>query len=369
MEKNKILQLQGLRGLAMLGIFIFHTKTFISDDIKYENDFIIMQLGMIGVITFFMLSGFLFTFKMGSLPNLAWKERISECWAKFHKLYLLYILTFLFAFFGKNVFPLNMADWCFSFISLPFFLTYTQDLIPLVRINISFNGPAWYISAMFVIWIIAYSFPTQMNKIKFLSKKKCLVWILAIVGLQIIYKIFEYFFPTNLIPINHSDIYMSWISYYSPFYNFGFFILGCITGRLANLNKTVSIANVYIIFITIFLSISIYLYYNSCFFKSFKPILMEVSISVLLLIIISSRSSIGRLLSIKPLVWFGNISASFFLIHGVVNYNLRYIEEYIDKPLLFIVSLFITIVLSILSEKYLILKKNESLLQRIRKIA
>ena len=324
---------------------------------------------MIGVITFFMLSGFLFTFKMSSLPILTWKERINECRAKFHKLYLLYILTFLFAFLGKKVFPQNMSDWCYSFISLPFYLTFTQDLVPLVRVNISFNGPAWYISAMFVIWIIAYSFAKQMNKIKFLNTKKCLIWIFAIVGLQIIYKIFEFLFPTNLIPINHSDIYMSWISYYSPFYNFGFFILGCIMGRLAILNKTVSIVNVYIIFIAIFLSVSLYLYFNNYYFKYFKPILMEAFISIILLKIVSHKSYVGRLFSIKPLVWFGNISASFFLIHGVVNYNLRYIEEYIEKPLLFIISLFITIVLSVLSEKYLILDKNESLLQRIRKIA
>ena len=324
---------------------------------------------MIGVITFFMLSGFLLTYKMGTIPILNWKERISECWAKFHKLYLLYLLTFLFAFLGKQIFPQNISDWCFTLISLPFNLTYTQDLIPLVRINISFNGPAWYISAMFIIWIIIYCFATKINKIKHLNIKTCLIGILTIISIQIVYKIFEYLFPTNIIPINHPDIYMSWISYYSPFYNLLYFILGCFIGRLAVLNKTNSITNTYITLIIIFVLISLYIYYNNCFFKYFKPILMEIFISIFLLKIISPKSIIGRFLSIRPLVWFGNISASFFLIHGVVNYNLRYIEDYIDKPLLFIISLLITIVLSILSEKYLILEKNENLLQRIRKIA
>lgn len=369
MGKDKILQLQGLRGLAILGIFVFHTKTFISEDSGVTNNFLIMQLGTIGVIIFFMLSGFLLIYKMKTIPRLTWKERINASWAKFHKLYLLYILTLIFAFFGKTIFPKNMADWFFTLISLPFNLTYTQDLIPLVRINISFNGPAWYISAMFIIWIIVYCFPTKINQIKNSNIKTCSICILAIIGIQIIYKIIEYSFPTNLIPINHSDIYMSWISYYSPFYNFGFFIMGCFIGRLAILNRGFSINWIYITFIIILILFSTYIFFHNNYFKFAKSILFEILISILLLRIMSSKSLLGRLFSIKPLVWLGNISASFFLIHGVVNYNLRYIEGSIDKPQLFIVSLCVTIILSILSEKYLILKKDESILQRIRKIA
>lgn len=367
MRGGEIVQLQGLRGLAMLGIFLMHTQTFWSPEGFGDIGDIADCMGRGGVIVFFMLSGFLLTYKKKEIPEMPPMVRLKASRMKFHKLRMLYVLTLVVAFFGYGRIPQSITDWCYSIISLPLCLTYTQDLIPHVGINISYNGPAWYISAMFIIWILVYTFPKSINRISGYTAKQCFRAILITIAIQVAYKIGEYRFPTHLIPINHSSIYMAWISYFSPFYNFGYFIMGCFIGRLAALHNarhsswhTLALLPIMLMFYA--MSETSYSAYST-------PLITEMLVGLLLLIIMAERSVIRQVLSMKPLVWFGNLSASFFLIHGVVNYQLRYVEEIVNKPLLFFISFFISLGLSLLSERYLILKTDESILQHIKKIA
>lgn len=351
----------------MLGIFVFHTKVFLVDSNRNVENFIFDQGGVIGVIIFFMLSGFLLAYKQITIPELHWKKRIVVCREKFHKLYLLYFITLFLSIFGDGKFPQSVSDWSYAIISLPFNLTFTQDLVPLVGINISYNGPSWYISAMFIIWFIVYSFPKVVNKINSYNKKDCFKCAVIIIFTQVLYKILEFNFPTHLIPINHPNIYMSWFSYYSPFYNLGFFMMGTIIGRLALIQNKYSENLIYNYFLLFSIAILIYYLYNEDYFYYLKTILFEIAIGVFLLNIMIHNSLLASILTFKPLVWFGNISASFFLLHGVINYYLRYLDSYVGKPLLFFISLFVAIILSVLSDKYLILKKDESILRHISK--
>lgn len=366
MKQDRIPQLQGLRGLAMLGIFLMHTQSFWSYTGFGKWNFIADDLGRSGVIIFIMLSGFLLTYKEKEIPILQLTDRLKVCRLKFHRLYLLYVLTLVIAFFGYGRIPQTPTDWFYAAISLPLCLTYTQDLIPHVGINISYNGPSWYISALFIIWLLIYTFPEKINTIRRLGSKQCLKAILVIVAVQLSYKCGEYYFPTHLIPINHPQIYMAWISYFNPFYNLSYFVLGCFIGRLALLQHRSFFPWVTLAFVVMFVSLTLIDLFIP---KLLKPLFFEIFISVLLLIIMYDNSILKTAITIPPLVRFGNISASFFLIHGVVNYHLRYAEDYITKPWLFFLSFVLSLVLSILSEKYLILKKHESILQHLKKIA
>ena len=359
---NKILQLQGLRAFAMFGIFVMHTCVFWGG--RIPSGFI-NQLGSIGVITFFMLSGFLLHYKGKNIPSLLWRERFCVCRNKFRKLYLLYILTLIVAFIGR--FPKSSADWGYAILSFPLNLLYVHDLVPHTAINNSFNGPAWYISAMFIIWFIVYSFPQMFNNILRFDKVKCIKCVVILIFIQSVYKIGEYYFPIQLIPINHPDLYMTWISYFSPFYNIGYFLLGCLVGRLTVVVKKSSISqSVYSILVLV---VSMMILFNDFYTEYSKGIIFEILIAIFMFSVMSEKSLFGRILSLRIFVWFGNVSGSFFLIHGAVNYNLRYIENDVQKPLLFFISLFISVGLSVLSDKYLMLDRNESILQAIRKIA
>lgn len=229
-------------------------------------------------------------------------------------------------------------------------------MVPHTAINNSLNGPAWYISAMFVIWLIVYSIPNLTNSIQSKNAKQCSIIAVIVIILQCLYKGLEAIFPVGLIPINHPDLYMTWIGYFSPFWNLGFFYLGGIVGRLAKIQKSSDITQSVI---SVIVLIAMFL----CFYKEWyneycKSILIEIMIGFLILCMMSNSSFLAKVLSVKPIVWFGNISACFFLIHGVVNYNLRYVEGYVQKPLLFFISFFISIVLSVVSNKYIMLKNK-----------
>lgn len=197
MKSDKIIkQFQGLRGLAMMGIFVMHTFVFYTDYGGARITKFVNQLGTIGVIVFFMLSGFLLVYKEKKIPLLNIKDRWIECKGKFHKLRLLYLITMVVAFVGK--FPQNLTDWGYTIISFPLNLYYVQDLVPHTAINNSFNGPAWYISAMFVIWFIVYSIPALTNSILKKNSKQCIVFALEIIAIQCLYKVIEANFPINL---------------------------------------------------------------------------------------------------------------------------------------------------------------------------
>lgn len=355
METNeKISQLQGLRGVAMLGIFIMHTFVFYTDSGGARLTHFVNQLGTIGVIVFFMLSGFLLVYKEKKIPHLCLKDRWTECAGKFYKLRVLYVVTMVVAFIGR--FPQKFADWVYTVVSIPLNLLYLQDLVPHTAINNSFNGPAWYISAMFVIWLIVYSIPNLTNSIQSKNAKQCSIIAVIIIVLQCFYKGLEAIFPVGLIPINHPDLYMTWIGYFSPFWNLGFFYLGGIVGRLAKIHKTSSVTQSVI---SIIVLIGMFLcFYEEWYNEYCKSILIEIMIGFLMLSMMSNSSFLAKVLSVKTIVWFGNISACFFLIHGVVNYNLRYVEGYVQKPLLFFISFFISIVLSVVSNKYIMLKNK-----------
>lgn len=168
METNeKISQLQGLRGVAMLGIFIMHTFVFYTDSGGARIMTFVNQLGTIGVIVFFMLSGFLLVYKEKQIPHLCLKDRWTECAGKFYKLRVLYVVTMVVAFIGR--FPQKFADWVYTVVSIPLNFFYIQDLVPHTAINNSLNGPAWYISAMFVIWLIVYTIPALTNSIQYIT--------------------------------------------------------------------------------------------------------------------------------------------------------------------------------------------------------
>lgn len=242
------------------------------------------------------------TYKEKEIPILQLTDRLKVCRLKFHRLYLLYVLTLVIAFFGYGRIPQTPTDWFYAAISLPLCLTYTQDLIPHVGINISYNGPSWYISALFIIWLLIYTFPEKINTIRRLGSKQCLKAILVIVAVQLSYKCGEYYFPTHLIPINHPQIYMVWISYFNPFYNLSYFVLGCFIGRLALLQHRSFFPWVTLAFVVMFVSLTLI---DLSIPKLLKPLFFEIFISVLLLIIMYDNSILKTAITIPPLsaIW------------------------------------------------------------------
>lgn len=78
--------IQGIRAMAMIGIFIAHTAVWLADDLGGFSA-VSSQLGGSGVVTFYMLSGFLFAYKNAIIPNIAKRNIIQVSWKKVNKMY------------------------------------------------------------------------------------------------------------------------------------------------------------------------------------------------------------------------------------------------------------------------------------------
>lgn len=170
--------IQGIRAMAMIGIFIAHTAVWLADDLGGFSA-VSSQLGGSGVVTFYMLSGFLFAYKNAIIPNIAKRNIIQVSWKKVNKMYFLYLITFFVSFIAK--FPDNKYDWLKTIVSAPLNLTLTQDCVPLPSVINSFNGPAWFLSAFFGMWIIIYSFPRVFNRLMMLTAEKSMKTLLILI--------------------------------------------------------------------------------------------------------------------------------------------------------------------------------------------
>ena len=153
--QGKLKQIQGIRALAILGIFITHTSVWLADDLG-TFACISWRFGGAGVATFFIISGFLLAYMNRIVPEIEKKGIIKAAWGKASKLYVLYLITFFIAFAARTKWPLSARDGLMTSISAMFNLTMTQSFVPFDGIINGFNGPAWFLSALFGIWIIIY---------------------------------------------------------------------------------------------------------------------------------------------------------------------------------------------------------------------
>ena len=161
--KKTINSIQGFRAIAIIAIFLSHTYTFLGED--YRSIYpILAKQGHIGVTAFFMLSGVLFVLKQCPIRySETLQDRLHFSWTKVSKLYSLHIVTLFLAFIGK--FPFTIKETIIDIFSLPFQLTLTQAWFPWVGVIDSFNGPSWFLSAMFGMWLLISTKPSFINSI------------------------------------------------------------------------------------------------------------------------------------------------------------------------------------------------------------
>ncbi len=230
-KSEKILSLQGVRALAIIGIFLSHTKRWLwYDHDEYELfDNVITELGPTGVFTFFIISGILLSYKNVSLQKYKFEDSIRVAWTKVRKLYILYFISLVISFIGK--YPQTTKEWCWTLFSFPFNITLTQDLIPFAGVINSFNGPAWFLSSFYCVWIIICLRPALIIKINSSKLEYSQKLVVVILLLQTAYQWLCSLFPTNLLPI-HEEVYMSWFTYTNPVLCYSELLLGCCLGRI-----------------------------------------------------------------------------------------------------------------------------------------
>ena len=328
--KGKLNQIQALKGIAFLGVFLSHTGfTWF------------WSVGHWGVSVFLVLSGFMMTYSYyhkNRIKNTSLKDNILFAWKKIKNLYLLHIITMLamliFSFIGiKSDIRIVIPK-----ILLNIFLM--QEWFPLK--NASINGVSWYLSTAVFTYFL---FPIILKKLENIRDSKVILnYLMALLFIQVFICKAITFIPSNLAFFTGKFFLLQniseWLIYFFPLTRCIDFIIGCLTGYMfiCNGGEQTSIKNAYqymTLFVIIILNCICVLYElhirNSVSYVTGDmlwftySIIFTLSSVSLIYFIMTKKSCIANILTKKVLLFLGNISSCAFLIHYVV---FRYIQAF-----------------------------------------
>lgn len=209
-RKDFFYALNGWRFIFSL-LIVWHHLPDIWKDRTLGYDF-----GNTIVLFFFILSGFLLTlgYKDKFLKGqITYKDFVIK---RIETIFpLQWLMTSLFVLFGINI----VTYW-----AIPFHLTLSQSLIPLWDINFMVNTPSWFLSSIFICYLLAP--PSLILAAK--GRERFVVPYLIIV---IIWNLFIIFLP--------SHVGTRWLCYINPFSRFIDFSAGTMLALYWNEIKSI----------------------------------------------------------------------------------------------------------------------------------
>ena len=361
-QTGKIDSLQALRALAFLGIFLGHASFYI-------------EWALLSVSVFFVMSGFLMTYKYEHVElGTSLKANIEFTLKKIIKLYPLHILTMLFAITLNAALIFHNGIGVKSVIALigeTFLnLTLLQAWVPYSSINFSLNGVAWYLS---VTMFLYFTFPWLKRIIEKESIRRLCIMCGAILIIEILSCI-----PFIMVLENDSPVYI-WFMYCFPLFRLGDFFIGCVLkrvyfegdfGKLGNVKGTIQeiIATAITVLVFLWMTIeqrSLLLLSLQNYTTAYIPLA-----AIWIILFIEKRGLITKVLSNSCFIFIGSISAYAFLIHYVVTTYTAGLLTWFElnivgwgRILLILLELIVSLLLSVLykwiHEKYeYTLKKN-----------
>lgn len=342
MLKSKISSIQGLRGYAILLIFLSHCNSY-----KNETGIILPSyLGALGVSIFIMISGYLFVY-CNSPENTC--DVIKRLKKKLIKLYPLHFVTLIVSlpFYVKLLTSFDVYALAGFFANI--FLL--QSWFPFQNIYFSYNAVAWYLSLNIFLVIISLIWRDLFKHTR--------NWILIIVSLIFA----EYFLATCF----YNSKYNHWILYICPLVRlFDFIIAGGVKLCLQKYNlqsytrmaKIGVLLSILALFILTYYSVN----HNSVYFLSFTWCIPIAILIASLDICKNNENLINCIFSNKWIVFIGEISFEIFLYHWLIIIYLNKLTSLFDVGSeIYILTFFITIFLSymthyndIFGKKYLI---------------
>ena len=343
---KKIESLQVLRALAFLGIYLSHTGMRFS----WSN---------LSVSIFFVLSGFLLSYKYYD-----WNEKygvvksISFSFQRVKKIYGLHIATMLLTMVPLIIFKIeNIISLIIKTILNVLLL---QTWVPIIAINVSLNGVAWFLSVMAFHY---FCFPTIIYWLKGIyNTKKLIIASIFIWGFMLLIALFFVDFR------GIDGKFFTYLTKFCPVFRLGDFSIGCIWGRILKINENrwrndvknkakASICECVIFAATIgIVIIGKQPHTNIAMKWIWNPTSIYLIFSVMLVVIFFLRGGVITewMTRRRLLVYLGNISGEMFLIHYVVLFYFQGMQNrlmndnvqlsILCKILIMIIELIITII-------------------------
>lgn len=304
--------LQSLRFIAIVGVFLSHLS-YLQTNSSYSTFFNrYFYDGYCGVTFFLVLSGFVIAYNYyDRIQENSLKTSLEFTLKRIKRLYPIHILTFLITV--PLAYKIILATPLSALVGAISNMTLTQSFIPIKSIYFSYNGVAWYLSLTMFFCLFT---PLLIS---FIKKLQCKNINLLLVAICI------YIIQFSLVYIGRDSNNSHWLFYVNPFFRALDYLSGMllsviminkikIKSKKPNLNvKYTVIELVSVLLFT--LAYYFYPYINPVF--RFGVYYMPF---MLLLIYVFSLQNgyLSKILSNNVLVYLGNISFEFYMIHQLV---------------------------------------------------
>ena len=278
-KAGRIIELDVLRGIAALGVVLFHFTTKYHHEYGHDDLGFSFNYGYFGVDLFFMISGYVIYMSISRV-----KTAFKFFWARFSRLFPVYWAGIIITFTAVSIF--GLSGRVVSIKSFLFNFTMLQDLFQIPSVD----GAYWSLlpELMFYILMGVIIHFKLIKQIQIVN----LIWLSLILIHQFIP------FPEiiqSLFNINYGTLFISGISFYS------------LKHKPTNYNKYLN----FTVMIAAWL-ISYFIHHSMISF---------MVITAFNLIFIVLHFNLLNFIKIKPLIFFGIISYPFY----IVNQNIAYI--------------------------------------------
>jgi peptidoglycan/LPS O-acetylase OafA/YrhL len=347
--------LTGLRFAAAFSVVVAHGVSTILpiEETPFGPVYWLRQASGFGMTLFFVLSGFVIHYNYRMLATGAGKKGLGTfLWARFARLYPLFILTLLLNIFVSSRFARLLGGDSDSFAgllsALPYFLVFTQswfympiDGVPLISAIGGGSPMTWSISTE---WFFYLAYPSiALLLVRMRTSRRTALTIVVWCGLWITLASILYESSSSLDAwagarwLLHSppeqiqnDSFSRWLLYFSPYLRIGEFVLGCLIAELfLQLSSrgagTAERALGLVLLIMACLSVPVitYLSYEPtagiAFFRRLNMnFALAPSAALIIFAVVRWHTPVSRLLASRPLVALGEASYSIYLIHYVV---------------------------------------------------
>ena len=340
--------MEGLRGIAVFLVFLVHYSSSIEPYIivgSFEEDVlhIIHRLGNVGVDLFFVLSGFLIygtlIKKDETLFFQYMKRRIIRIYPTFLAVFIIYlILSILFP--NENKIPNDLLNGGIYLIQNLLLLPGLFDITPIITV-------AWSLSYELFYYLLIPLVIGALQLRRWQVKQRIIFWLVTSIVGFIYFEI--YGGPSRLL------MFISGIVLYEVFKK-----------KLITLPKY--IGSFFLLLALVLYSLSPYLQLSAVI----QTGILYVLFFMVCLESFSKNDGSAVWLNISPIRWLGNMSYSYYLIHGltlkasfmlmafIVTPNNQFeILFWYAMPLLFLVTLITSLILFVLIEKPFLLNNKK----------
>lgn len=319
MKPESITSLTGLRAFAMLTVFGCHLRYL--EETPFQGVYSLIDNGRFGVNFFLVLSGFVLALGYSSRLNennlvqdaQFIKKRIS-------KIYIPYLITMILAiplYVFNGISRDNSLNIQLLVNRLIINLGMIQSSIPFLKYSTSINEVSWFISTIFVLYLLTPSIIRLNNKA---AKHYTLVKLMFLIFSVLVCYCCLYMAIRQIEYVRFTDRFLS-IIYINPLIRLFPFLLGILAYNIYCLLGTFRIENgssAEILGIVAF-----FLWWIIADRTGFPTVLTEcadmiVSMLVILIFVFSDKGIVSLLLNKKKMLDLGNISLEFYLIHYLV---------------------------------------------------